>query len=104
MARAWARTWRGTPFERGHCRDLRENTPVLPACRSISRKEGSYGFLPWRPGEDSGEASRTYRAGVAPGLDPELAEVTELLIGGWVAVPPDLNYPGSLLLRLLRKK
>lgn len=48
---------------------------MQPVCRSISRKEGSYGFPLWRPGKDgtdclgavhlgagSGEASRTHHA------------------------------------------
>lgn len=89
--------------------------------RSISREEGSYGFPPWLPGKDGtgcpaagvrsawggwweaccAPAQLTGRVQSPPAADHGLMEVTHLLTGGWVAVSPNLRYPGPLFLLLL---
>lgn len=98
-AQAWAWTWRGTAFEIGHCRDLGAHTRAacLPLhfpqggklrISALASGEGWDGLLGCGPlGVGSGEASCTHHAGVAPGLGPDLAEVTGLHIGGWRVCP-----------------
>ena len=117
MKRSCLRRWavEGPPGE--------QQTDPARCRRSISREEGSYGFPPWLPGKDGtgcpaagvrsawggwweaccapAQLMGCVQSPPAAAADHGLIEVTHLLTGGWVAVSPNLRYPGPLLLLFL---